>query len=283
MDVPNAAVRRIDLHVHSTASDGLLPPGAVVELAAANAVGILGLTDHDTTQGIDEALLTGRTIGVEVIPGIELSTSVDKGELHMLGYLIDHHAPALEARLIEFREARSRRAALIVERLNDIDVAVRLERVQELAGTGSIGRAHIARALVEAGFVASMDEAFERFLSRGRPAYVSRLRLTPIDAVNLIHLAGGVAVLAHPFTVDDLGSVLPALVSAGLDGLEVFYSLYNDDQHTHLAEIAQRFGLIATGGSDFHGSGEREGRDIGSAPVPPETLDRLREAQYRRR
>jgi predicted metal-dependent phosphoesterase TrpH len=269
----------VDLHVHSSSSDGLLSPYEVVRLAAHIGIGVLGLTDHDTTQGIDEAIAAGQEYSVEIIPGIELSTSVDAGELHMLGYFIDYHSPVLQSRLAEFQEARRSRAERIVQRLHDIGVTVDSGRVQELAGGESVGRAHVARALVEAGYVTSMDEAFDQYLSRGRPAYVERPRLTPVDAVALIHRVGGVAVLAHPFTVDDLDSVVPDLVDAGLDGLEVFYSLYNTEQRRDLAEIARKFGLVPTGGSDFHGSGEREGREIGTASVPWETVGQLRERQ----
>lgn len=269
----------IDLHVHSSASDGTLSPADVVRLAASRNVRCIGLTDHDTTQGIDEAVDAGKAAGVEVIPGIELSTSVDSGELHMLGYFIDHHDQALLSRLAEFRTARQGRAARIVERLNAAGVPVDLERVRQLAGDGSIGRAHVARALVEIGTVRSMDEAFDMYLSRGRPGYVPRLRLSPVDAVRLVHSAHGVAVLAHPFTVDGLGRVLPELVSAGLNGIEVFYSLYNQEQRSQLAAIAARLGLVPAGGSDFHGPGEREGRDLGSADLPPETVTLLRQAR----
>ncbi len=273
---------RLDLHLHSTASDGTLSPTDVVKLAAQTKLQIIALTDHDTTQGIDEALAAGDAAGVEVIPGVELSTSVDAGELHMLGYLIDFHQSSLVKRLAQFQEARRGRADQIVEKLNAIGVRLDLDRVRELAGEGSIGRAHVARALVEAGHVASMDEAFERYLSRGRAGYVARPRLSPVEAVELVHASGGVAVLAHPFSVADLDTTLARLVGAGLDGIEVFYSLYNDEQRHALANLAERFDLVPTGGSDFHGPGEREGREIGTAPVPSGTADRLRDAQRAR-
>ncbi len=279
---PVARTNSIDLHVHSNASDGLLPPEGVVELASALGLRIIALTDHDTTQGVEEAVRAGDRLGIEVIPGVELSTTVDAGELHMLGYFIDPHSPAFEQQLVELRDARSGRADRMVERLSDLGVEVDLRRVRELAGIGSIGRPHVARAMIEAGYVSSIDEAFERYLSRGRPAYVARMQLTPGDAVGLVHSAGGVAVLAHPFSVDNLNVVLPRLVEAGLDGMEVFYSLYNTEQRTHLAEIAGRFSLVATGGSDFHGSGEREGRELGTANVPQEAVDQLREGWKRR-
>ncbi len=272
----------LDLHVHSTASDGTLSPSEVVRLANEHALQIIALTDHDTTQGIDEAMAAGATTGVEVIPGVELSTSVEAGELHMLGYLIDFHQSALESRLAEFQDARRGRAVRIVERLNAIGVRLDLDRVRAMAGEGSIGRAHVARALVDAGYVTSMNDAFDRYLARGRPGYVERPRLSPVEAVGLIHSARGIAVLAHPFSVADLDPMLPRLVEAGLDGIEVFYSLYNDEQRRTLADLAERFALVPTGGSDFHGPGEREGREIGTAPVPSDTVNRLRDAQRAR-
>lgn len=283
MSVQDTSHSSIDLHVHSTASDGLLSPSDVVNLAASLGITTLALTDHDTTQGVDEAYAAGVACGVEVIPSIELSTSVDDGELHLLGYFIDHRSPVLQASLSKFREARRSRVIRIVERLNQIGVNLELACVQAQAGAGSIGRAHVARAMVEAGLATSVDDAFTRYLSRGRPAYIPRLRLSPIDAVRLIQVAGGAAVLAHPFTVPDLERVLPELVLAGLAGLEVYYSLYNTEQREHLAEIARRFGLVSTGGSDFHGSREREGYGIGTAPVPLDTAERLRETRIQAR
>ncbi len=268
----------IDLHTHSTASDGLLSPADLVHLASSIGLTTLGLTDHDSTLGIDEARAAGERDGVDVVPGIELSCTVSAGELHMLGYFIDHQSADLQSTLSEFREGRRDRVARIVERLHGAGVAVDLDRVRELGSGGSVGRAHVARALVESGEVSSMDEAFERYLARGRPGYVERPRLTPSGAVELVHRAGGVAVLAHPFTVTELDTTLTELVENGLDGLEVYYSLYNSDQRARLARLAHDFGLVPTGGSDFHGLGEREGRDIGTAPVPEETVDLLRAA-----
>ncbi len=273
----------IDLHTHSTASDGLLSPTDLVRLASSVGLKTIALTDHDSTFGLDEALASGRDYDVEVIPGIELSCSVNAGELHMLGYLIDHNSAVLQTRLEEFRKSRRDRVARIVARLHAAGVSIELDRVRELGSGGSVGRAHVARALVETGEVSTMDEAFERYLTRGRPGYVERPRLTPSAAVDLLHRAGGVAVLAHPFTVDELDATLDELISAGLDGLEVYYALYNSDQRARLARLAHAYGLVPTGGSDFHGSGEREGREIGTAAVPPETVDLLRAARDRPR
>jgi predicted metal-dependent phosphoesterase TrpH len=272
----------LDLHLHSTASDGQLPPADVVSLAAQHGLRTIALTDHDSTDGIADAQTAGKQLGVEVIAGTELSTAVAAGELHMLGYLIDSHNELLMARLKEFRDSRDRRAEVMAERLNVAGVVVDLDRVRELAAGGAIGRPHVARALVESGQATSTTDAFERYLVPGRVGYVPHFRLAPVGAIELIHAAEGVAVLAHPFSVDDLSKTLPELVAAGLDGLEVFYSLYNDEQQSFLATLAERHGLVPTGGSDFHGFGEREGHEIGSSVVPTDTVDRLRDAARRR-
>ena len=274
---------RIDLHLHSTASDGTTSPSGVVELSASRGLTSIALTDHDSTAGIAEARLLGPRFGVEVIAGIELSTSVERGELHMLGYFIDPDSVRLKQRLQQFRDSRERRAETIVERLRDAGVPVTLDRVRAFAGGGAIGRPHVARALVEAGQATSVADAFDRYLVPGRVGYVPHFRLTPSEAIALVHAAGGVAVLAHPYSTGAVETVIAALVAAGLDGLEVFYSLYNDEQQAFLAMLAGQHNLVPTGGSDFHGTGEREGHEIGSANVPDDTVDRLRSAAAARR
>ena len=228
------------------------------------------------------AIKVGNQLGLSVVPGIELGTTVQAGELHMLGYLLDPHDVELSSRLKEFHDARDRRAETMVERLQSAGVAIDLDRVRELSAGGAIGRPHVARALVESGQARSTTDAFERYLVPGKAGYVPRFRLSPTGAIDIIHSAGGVAVLAHPFSVSDLDSSLPEIILGGLDGLEVFYSLYNDEQQSFLATLADRHGLVPTGGSDFHGFGEREGHDIGSAVVPVDTVDRLRAAVRRR-
>jgi predicted metal-dependent phosphoesterase TrpH len=274
---------RIDLHLHSTASDGTTPPSGVVELAAAHGLRSIALTDHDSTSGIAEAREAGSRIGVEVIAGIELSTAVKRGELHMLGYLIDPENEILRERLQRFRDSRERRAETMVDRLREAGIPITLERVLDLAAGGSIGRPHVARALVEAGQATSVSDAFERYLVRGKVGYVPHLRPSPADAIEFIHAAHGVAVLAHPYSTRDVETTVSELAGAGLDGLEVFYSLYNDEQRAFLARLADQHDLVPTGGSDFHGTGEREGHEIGSANVPDETIDRLRRVVAARR
>jgi 3',5'-nucleoside bisphosphate phosphatase len=268
----------VDLHLHSTASDGTTSPSGVVELAASHNLRSIALTDHDSTDGLDEARETGSRLGVEVIAGIEMSTAVKRGELHILGYLIDPANSTLSERLEQFRDSRGQRAATMVDRLQASGIPITLERVLAFGAGGAIGRPHVARALVEAGQATSVSDAFDRYLVPGRAGYVPHFRLTPSAAIELIHAANGVAVLAHPYSTGAVETVVAELVADGLDGLEVFYSLYNDDQQAFLAMLAGHHDLVPTGGSDFHGTGEREGHEIGSANVPDDTVDQLRRA-----
>lgn len=264
----------IDLHTHSTASDGLLAPAQLVALAVERGLRILALTDHDTIAGLSEAAAAAAAAGLRFIPGVELSTHVERGEVHVLGYFIDPTDPALLTALARFRDAREGRAATMVERLTAAGAPIRLERVLALAG-GSIGRPHVARALVEAGHATSINEAFERWLVRGRPGYVERFRLTPADAVRLIRAACGVPVLAHPHSADDLDSLLPKLVAAGLAGIECYYGDYDDARKADYLALAAHHDLVATGGTDFHGTGVAHRRPLGGTWLPPETVEVL--------
>lgn len=272
-------VSLVDLHTHSTASDGVNPPSEVVRLAAERGIRFLALTDHDSTEGLGEALSAASSTGIDLIAGVELGTDVAAGELHMLGYCIDHDQPELQSTLSAFRAARRDRAATIVQRLNTAGIDVTLDEVRGLAGAGAVSRAHVARVLIAHGIARSMDDAFARFLGRGQVGYVPRPRLTPPEAIRLIQGAGGVAVLAHPFTVDDLARTVSELVAAGLQGIEVYYGSYSESERQALLGLAERYSLIPTGGTDFHGFGEREGRDLGSVFVPVETVERLRRAR----
>jgi len=265
---------RVDLHTHSTASDGELTPAELVHLALERGLTTLALTDHDSVAGIDAAREAARGTPLQVIPGVELSADVSQGEVHVLGYLIDWHAADLLAMLVKFREGRYGRAEKMTKKLTALGAPISFERVKEIAGDASIGRPHVAQALVEAGHVATVTEAFDKYIGRTGPAYVERFRLTPEDAVALILRAGGVPVLAHPREVTNW--VFP-LVKAGLLGLEVHYGLYDDLTRSELARLAKQYGLIATGGSDFHGlnkMGHLGG--LGENPVPPEVVEKLR-------
>jgi predicted metal-dependent phosphoesterase TrpH len=247
----------------------------LVALAAQRGIRFLGLTDHDSTDGLREADKAGRELGVTVIPGVELGTEVATGELHMLGYFIDPSSLAFQEALAAFRNARQTRVEQMLRQLAAIGVTIPLAEVERLA-TGAIGRAHVARALIATGYAESMDDAFARYLGRGRPGYVPRARLTPVAAVELIRAAGGAPVLAHPYSVADLDRALAELTAAGLAGMEAYYAEYTPERRDALVRIAAKYGLIPSGGSDFHGLDGREGRTLGAAWVPPETVDRLR-------
>lgn len=273
---------RIDLHTHSTASDGLLAPDALVRLAHEQGLDLIALTDHDTTAGIGEAQAEGQRVGVTVIGGIEINTDLPGGggEAHVLGYLIDSDDPSFQRTLTILRDARERRGERMVERLREQGLDISWERVRELA-QGAVGRPHVAQALIERGYAHDVSDAFDRWLSRGRPGYVARLKLAPEDAVRCIRSARGVPALAHPVGAPELEErLLPALVEAGMLGLECHYGTYDDATVRHLLSLAARYNLIPTGGSDYHGPNMHP-TPLGGHPVPPEAVDQLREAAER--
>ncbi len=268
-----------DFHCHSSRSDGTLAPRDLVDLAAANGVRVLALTDHDTLDGLDEAReAASRHPGMRLVPGVELSCDVPGTEVHVLGLFIDPGDAAFRAELERMRAARVQRGERIVAALMALGAPVSWERVREIAGEASIGRPHIARALIEAGHVADIDEAFARYLGRTSPAYVERERLLPADAVRLIHAAGGLAVFAHPpFTIDH-ERVAGELAAAGLDGLEVYYRHYPDDTIEALLALAGQLGLLPTGGSDYHGLTRDHEVQPGRHPIPDAAVERILEA-----
>ena len=281
---PAAPVSETDLHLHTTASDGLLTPRALVEAAAERGLRTIAITDHDTTDGVAAAAAAAAERGsVTVIPGVELSTAPDPVECHMLGYFVDIAAPVLVGRLRELRLGRTDRGRAMVERLGTLGLPLRWERVEQLAG-GSVGRPHIARAMVERGYVATVADAFEQYIGKGRPAYVDRPTLTPAESVELIHEAGGVAVVAHPLSplIPDLDPFLRRLAAVGLDGLEVYYGDYTPAQVAELRAVARRHGLIATGGSDFHGMEVLPQYVLGGTRIPSSVVPALKEARARR-
>ncbi|MCS7050565.1 MAG: PHP domain-containing protein, partial [Thermomicrobium sp.] len=265
----------VDLHTHTNASDGLLTPEELVQLAAARGIRVLGITDHDTVAGIEPAQLAAAPLGVTIVPGIELSTAVETGEVHILGYFLDPRSPTLSAHLTRLITARRERAARIAAQLRQLGFPCTLEDLEAIAGGGTITRAHAARLLLARGYVASLDEAFDRYLGRNRPAYVPRSYPTPAQAVAIVRASGGVPVLAHPQSVDDLESVLAELVPVGLAGLEAWYAEYPPSVQQDLVELARRWRLVPTGGSDYHCPGFRAGRELGSVDVPPETVTAL--------
>lgn len=280
--------QRLDLHTHSTASDGVYPPAALVRLASVIGLGGIALTDHDTTDGLDAAMTAGQTVGVEVLPGIEINTDLHTqpgaghAEAHVLGYCIAREQEAFQSTLRYLREARLRRGERMVERLRAAGLHIDWERVRAYAH-GAVGRPHIAQALIEAGYAENMPDAFARYLVPGKPGYVPRLRLTAEDAVRFLRSAYGVPVLAHPAGIPHLEEqVLPSLVGAGLQGLECYYGQYDDVAVARLVALANAYGLIPTGGSDYHGPNIHP-TPLGGRYVPANTAALLRETAARNR
>lgn len=266
-----AAAGFVDLHSHSTASDGTLPPDEVV--AAAHNVGLraLALTDHDTTAGVPLAIATGESLGIRIVPGVELSANDSDREIHMLALHVTR-LDLIESRLESLRAGRKERAAKIVERLRELGMEVTLEMVMEEAGAASVGRPHIARAMIRTGSVRDFREAFERYLGAGREAFIPKERLDAADAISIAHDAGGIAVWAHP-GIDCRRERLEPLVAQGLDGVEVRHPSHNNEDIKRLGALTEFFGLVPSGGSDWHGSAEGPGT-IGSMQIPASWLER---------
>lgn len=270
---------RIDLHTHSNRSDGTFEPAEVVRLAAERALDVVALTDHDTTDGLAEAFTTGSVVGVEVVPGVEFSAEFDGQSVHVLCYWMDPQDAALQLELRRLREDRFRRGELMVDKLRDLGLPVGFERVRAIAGDATIVRPHIAQAMVEAGVVATEKEAFERYIGDGGPAHVAKHALDPVDAVALIDGAGGVCALAHPGMWGDQSSVpvdlIERMAAAGMRGLEVDHPDHTPEMRGRYRALAGRLGLIATGGSDCHGTRYDPVR-LGTSLCEPEAFAALR-------
>lgn len=266
---PSAAT--VDLQVHSTASDGAVAPADIPALASAAQLAAIALTDHDSTAGVAAAQTAGRALGVRVVAGVELSVTREDRELHILGLHVEP-AGALEERLTGFRVERATRAAAIVERLRQLGVAITLDDVTRVAGGGALGRPHVARALIAAGVCRDFREAFDRYIGPGRPAYVAKPKLDVRDAVDTIHLAGGLAIWAHP-AADGRRDVIESLRREGLDGVEVLHPGHSADDVARLSALCAYLGLVPSGGSDWHGEASGR-RALGSMNVPAEWLER---------
>ena len=265
---------RIDLHMHSTASDGVLPPATVLELAQERGLTTIALTDHDTTAGWDEAFTAGRALGVEVLGGFEINSETSLGHIDFLVYGADAANAALQDFLLTIRDARVGRAKGMVNKLAELGMPIQWERVLHFAGDAkSIARPHVARALVEAGYVASTQEAFDRYLNDQGPAYVHRLEVKPQEVFEVVHQAGGVIVLSSPHHSNTI-PLTPALAALGMDGIEVYYFDHTAEVRAQLLALAQQHNLIVTGGSDFHG--DQTHAELGSVEVPIEVLDQLK-------
>jgi 3',5'-nucleoside bisphosphate phosphatase len=275
----------VDLHSHSTASDGSDPPKRVVELAVASGLSSLALTDHDTQEGLQEAASAAEGSGLELIPGLELSLGFDRGGMHLIVLWLLPGSSPLGDRLAALRAGRDERNLRIVETLSKSGLPITIEEVEEEAGGGSVGRPHIAAVMMSRGYVPDIRTAFDLWLGSGKPAYVGRDRLGPEEAIALARESGGVPILAHPHTLGittagDMADLLARLRRAGLVGLEAVYPAYRRHEREGYADLARRFGLIPSGGSDYHGTykpGLMLGSGYGDLVVPGSLCDELRE------
>jgi 3',5'-nucleoside bisphosphate phosphatase len=273
--------RVADLHLHTHFSDGTYSPQELVAQAKRQDLDLIALTDHDTVEGCHFAAQACQEVGIEFIAGTELTAEQDGHEIHMLGYLIDLQNPRFLSEIGKFQTVRQDRIREMVQRLNAINVPIQAEEVFALANCRAPGRPHVARALVQAGLVGSLDEAFERFLKKNRPAWVPKFKMSAADATALIHQSGGVAVMAHP-GLNRSDEVIPAMVEAGLDGIECFHTKHSASVSEHYLQIAARFDLLVTGGSDCHGMSK--GRPlIGSVRLPYLYVEKLQAKAARRK
>lgn len=267
-----------DLHIHTNYSDGFLTPEQIVAVARQIGLTTISITDHDSVGGVEQAIRAGQASQIEVIPGVELNTKLGDREIHILGYFIDQRSAPLSEALAEARKTRVQRARMIVEKLNELDIAIEYDDVERLVGHSAIGRPHIARILCERGYTDSVQGAFERYLKIGAPAYVGLIKWNPYEAIEVVRNAGGIPVLAHPgcYKADDL---IPELQAKGLQGLEVYCLKHSPSQTEHYFKIAQEKGLLVTGGSDFHNAIDAiYDAVLGAVPLADEYVAKLKAA-----
>ena len=276
MTATGNSARFADLHLHTRYSDGTFTPRELVEQAAQQGFTAIAVTDHDTLDAIPEALEAGQALGVEVIPGVEITSRCDTQELHMLGYLFgDSWRDAnLRAVLDHATRIRRERVDQFVAKLNELGIALKVEDVYSVSDCGTVGRPHVALALMKRGFVSSIEEAFNRFLKRGKPAYVERYRMEAAETIGHIKRAGGVAVIAHP-GLNHLDKRLHEMVDQGMGGIEVWHSRHTPAQIEHYEKMAETLGVCATGGSDCHGLG-RDGMLLGRIKLPYGRVEALK-------
>jgi hypothetical protein len=268
-----------DFHTHSTASDGILTPTQLVDLVVSQGVQYHALTDHDSTEGIAEAReATKKHANYTLIPGVEMGTDIEGAEVHMLGLYLSPEDDELQAMLRKLREGRVGRGFGIVEKLRGMGIMIEWERVQQIAGEASVGRPHIAQALVEAGYVTKVADAFDKWIGRNGPAYVEREKMTPAESVRCIVERGGLACLAHPADLLELDLILAELKAAGMMAMEVFYKDYPPETVERLRQSAERFDLLPLGGSDYHGIFGAEEPLPGNIPLPDWAIEKFLEA-----
>jgi predicted metal-dependent phosphoesterase TrpH len=266
---------RADLHLHTTYSDGALQPKDLVKQAHVAGLSVISITDHDNVGAIDEAREAGKSFGLEVVPGVELSVALNDKDIHLLAYFFDHHDKKLLDYLAFFRYERLKRAERIVQKLNDINIPLKLDAVLDQAGIGSVGRPHIASALLEEGLTGTYHEAFMKYIGAGAPAYEKKYQLSPSEATQLVAQAGGLSFLAHPgkYTTD---IELSTLIQAGLDGIEVVHPSHNEARQEFYRGVVHQYFLLECGGSDYHGGKKNDDQVLGAYTVPLEVVEDMR-------
>lgn len=270
----------VDLHIHSTFSDGTFTPEEIVKHASKKGLAAIAITDHDNTDGTLLAIIEGKKLGVEIVPGVELSVEPESSqdeEIHILGYYINWQDENFQEKLRHFREARRERAYQILEKLDHLGIKIDPQQLFEVAGKGSVGRMHVAKVLRAEGFVNYLQEAFDLYLAYGKPAYVPKLRLPSQEAIDLISRIGGISVIAHPLYGGNSKEIIQKLKSLGLDGIEVYYTNHAPEDVKKFQSWAKEFGLLITGGSDCHGGTAAEKILMGRLGVPNEVLEQLKE------
>ena len=277
-DVPSSTLSsagRADLHTHTTHSDGALVPYDLIQRAHSAGLEVLSITDHDNVGALDEGIEWGKSLGMEVITGLELSVSLGEKDVHVLAYFIDHRNQDLLDYLTFFRRERLKRAERIVQKLNKLNVPLKLEAVLEQAGIGSVGRPHVANALLDGGYIGAYHEAFEKFIGNGGPAFEKKYQLSPADAFKLVNKAGGLSFLAHPGKhISELD--LSQLIKNGLDGIEVVHPSHDDKLREYYRGLVNQYFLLESGGSDFHGGKKSDDHTLGVFTVPMHVVETMR-------
>ncbi len=276
----NALARLVDLHCHTIFSDGLFTPEEVVERAHRLGLAAVGITDHDSLGGIDRALIVGCKLGIEVVPGVEMSCNADGVDVHVLGYYLDYKNPDVLQFFEQVQFHREKRARLMCERLGKLGVKVTMAQVKAVAKDAAIGRPHVAQAMLEAGVVASTEQAFREFIGYDGPAYAPKMKLSPEEAIGFIKQHGGVSVIAHPGTYHQDKAVYAA-IAAGVDGIEVWHSDHGTREVAHYNELAQKNQLLMTGGSDCHGGRKNGHIYLGEVSIPYKYLAAIKRRSRR--
>ena len=277
----------IDLHSHSTASDGMLTPTELVQYAKEKDLDAIALTDHDTSEGVEEATKAGKECGIEIVPGIEISAEYPEHTMHILGYYIDFKDQTFIDNISVLQKSRAERNPRIVNNLQKLGINIEYDEILKEAGSGQVGRPHFAKVLLNKGYVKTNKEAFNKYLKKGAPGYEEKFRFQPEDAISHILNAGGIPVLAHPSTLkcktdEEIETQVKKLLDYGLKGIEVYYSDHKPAQIELYTNLADKYGLLITGGSDFHGHNIK-GIDLGTGKgklnVPYELLQKMKESQ----